>query len=192
VGGGGGGGGGGGPPQPERADRPNRSASHLPARLASVLARLAACWDTCLARRDARPASPRNSSKTKRGVVKGDWSAGRPARTRPRGRPRTPGRGRGAHRWYGRGMCRGNGRGGGYARGVRGQQRRALRDGNVATCAPPRARPRSAPGLTLRQRDGRDAGQVVARPHPPTLRTKRTRRVPHPVLIGRAASLTPY
>jgi len=29
-------------------------------------------------------------------------------------------------------------------------------------------------------------------PPPPPLRTNRTRRVLHPVLIGRAASLTPY
>ena len=29
-------------------------------------------------------------------------------------------------------------------------------------------------------------------PPPPSLRTKWTRRVPHPVLIGHAASLTPY
>ena len=29
-------------------------------------------------------------------------------------------------------------------------------------------------------------------PAPPPLRTKWTRRVPHPVLIGHAASLTPY
>ena len=29
-------------------------------------------------------------------------------------------------------------------------------------------------------------------PHPPPPRTNRTRRVPHPVLIGHAASLTPY
>ena len=29
-------------------------------------------------------------------------------------------------------------------------------------------------------------------PPPPPLRTKWTRRVPHPVLIGHAASLTPY
>ena len=33
-------------------------------------------------------------------------------------------------------------------------------------------------------------GEVLAPPPPP--RTKWTRRVPHPVLIGHAASLTPY
>jgi hypothetical protein len=33
--------------------------------------------------------------------------------------------------------------------------------------------------------------QMVRPPLPP-LRTNRTRRVPHPVLIGHAASLTPY
>jgi hypothetical protein len=32
----------------------------------------------------------------------------------------------------------------------------------------------------------------VAQPPPPPSRTKWTRRVPHPVLIGHAASLTPY
>ena len=42
----------------------------------------------------------------------------------------------------------------------------------------------------LRCRAGEPAAQHEACPPPP--RTKWTRRVPHPVLIGHAASLTPY
>ena len=34
--------------------------------------------------------------------------------------------------------------------------------------------------------------RAMAPPLPPPLRTNRTRRVPHPVLIGPAASFTPY
>jgi hypothetical protein len=33
---------------------------------------------------------------------------------------------------------------------------------------------------------------LVDNPRPPPSRTNRTRRVPHPVLIGHVASLTPY
>ena len=35
-------------------------------------------------------------------------------------------------------------------------------------------------------------GLCVSSPRAPSPRTNRTRRVPHPVLIGHAASLTPY
>ena len=38
----------------------------------------------------------------------------------------------------------------------------------------------------------RPRAQRTSRGAPPPLRTKRTRRVPYPVLIGHAASLTPY
>ena len=34
--------------------------------------------------------------------------------------------------------------------------------------------------------------RALPTPHPPPPRTKWTRRVPHPVLTGHAASLTPY
>jgi replicative superfamily II helicase len=34
--------------------------------------------------------------------------------------------------------------------------------------------------------------EIAAGPPPPLPRTKWTRRIPHPVLIGHAASLTPY
>jgi hypothetical protein len=37
-----------------------------------------------------------------------------------------------------------------------------------------------------------EAEQLLAKVPPPPLRTNRTRRVPHAVLIGHAASLTPY
>ena len=37
-----------------------------------------------------------------------------------------------------------------------------------------------------------DTSEFKFLPPPPPLRTKWTRRVPHPVLIGHAASLTPY
>ena len=46
--------------------------------------------------------------------------------------------------------------------------------------------------LLLALRGVRRRAQVPARPPPPPFRTNRTRRVPHPVLIGHAASLTPY
>jgi hypothetical protein len=36
------------------------------------------------------------------------------------------------------------------------------------------------------------AGSIAQARPPPPLRTNRTRRVPHPVLIGHATSLTPY
>ena len=39
---------------------------------------------------------------------------------------------------------------------------------------------------------GLETHDVVGAPPPPPPRTNRTRRVPHPVLIGTAASLTPY
>ena len=42
------------------------------------------------------------------------------------------------------------------------------------------------------RRMGARAVQRVAPPPPPSSRTKWTRRVPRPVLIGHAASLTPY
>ena len=54
-------------------------------------------------------------------------------------------------------------------------------------------------GAIARGARGADSMSVAARerapacpPAPPPSRTKWTRRVPHPVLIGHAASLTPY
>jgi hypothetical protein len=47
------------------------------------------------------------------------------------------------------------------------------------------------PGV-VRQMEGRSVAQARLPPPPPPLRTNRTRRVPHPVLIEHAASLTPY
>jgi len=55
----------------------------------------------------------------------------------------------------------------------------------AALAALPAAVDPSAPPL-----DGE--GVRLGPPPPPPLRTNRTRRVPHPVLIGHAASLTPY
>ena len=64
-----------------------------------------------------------------------------------------------------------------------------LRD---AEAAPPAVQPGGDTG-------GATAGSVASAtpttphvPHPPPPRTKRTHRVPHPVLVGHAASLTPY
>ena len=60
-----------------------------------------------------------------------------------------------------------------------------------------RAAPRRAGADALRGVDGSCRGmfRLVAgldKEPPPPPRTKWTRRVPHPVLIGHAASLTPY
>ena len=43
-----------------------------------------------------------------------------------------------------------------------------------------------------RPRGSSYSGSIPRAPPPPPLRTNRTRRVPHPVLIGHAASFTPY
>ena len=51
---------------------------------------------------------------------------------------------------------------------------------------------RSRPGVHAASITGLDADASGRRPPPPPPRTNRTRRVPRPVLIGHAASLTPY
>jgi hypothetical protein len=52
-------------------------------------------------------------------------------------------------------------------------------------------RPRSQAAADRRRARLRGMRPSARPPHPPP-RTKWTRRVPHPVLIGHAASLTPY
>ena len=47
-------------------------------------------------------------------------------------------------------------------------------------------------GLSGNLASERATAAAVPPPPPPAPRTNRTRRVPHPVLIGHAASLTPY
>jgi hypothetical protein len=65
----------------------------------------------------------------------------------------------------------------------------------VARAAEPSALAAVAQALLARVAEKPDAPQLAVRlppPPSPPLRTNRTRRVPHPVLIGHAASLTPY
>jgi hypothetical protein len=64
----------------------------------------------------------------------------------------------------------------------------------VSSPPAPKPHPRPSPGAAARAPPGLEStpGRVLTRTPPPSLCTKWTRRVPHPVPIGHAASLTPY
>ena len=103
------------------------------------------------------------------------WLAGR--------RGRGDGRSLRRHRWYGRGTRRWGGRGGGG--GGRFADTDPWGDGRHAR----------ALALFSKRQQAAERGLVprtTRAGHRPPPRTKWTRRVPHLVLIGHAASLTPY